>query len=122
MPDDAAAALREGMRAVTERVRQSRQDTPARKAAEPLTYSARETAEPLTYDEAVALLPEGEEIHTYRASSFLIGANWPRQKVLDAIRQYGAEVAGPMARAMGHGICVRDDVGPLFIEWTREAS
>lgn len=76
---------------------------------------------PLTYDQAVALLPSGERIHTFRSTGMaLIGADWPRDKLLQAIRDYGAELAGESATNMRHGMAVIDHIGPLFIETIRQ--
>ncbi len=72
---------------------------------------------PLSYDQAVAMLPEAERIHTFRgALPIMIGADWPRAALLDAIRTHGAELSGPGATGMGHGIVLIDDKGLLFIE------
>lgn len=77
--------------------------------------------EPLTLDEAVALLPDGDDIHTFRGSGgIMLGADWDRQTVIAAMAECGVEKSGPMATAMGHGL-VLFDPKPLFIE-TREAS
>ncbi len=71
----------------------------------------------LSFDEAVRMLPDGDRIHTFRNAGFtLIGADWPRDKLLVAIKQYGAELSGPMSSQMGHGMVLFDDKGPLFIE------
>lgn len=60
----------------------------------------------ITYEEAVGLLPDGETVHTFLNEPFgLIGADWPREEVLDKLR--GSEVielTGPGARGLGHGI------------------
>ena len=72
----------------------------------------------LTYDEAVALLPEGERIHTYLDSPVaLIGADWDRDAVLTLLRTTDRrEVTGPAAQAMGHGLAAFRDGEPVFIE------
>lgn len=72
---------------------------------------------PLTYDQAIAMLPDAERIHTFRGTGpVMIGADWPRSTLLDAIREHGAELSGPGATAMGHGMALIDSVGVLFIE------
>jgi hypothetical protein len=75
----------------------------------------------LSYDEAVALLPDGERVHTFLqvpSLGMLIGADWDRAEVLELLR--GAprrEVTGPEARSLGHGLCAwREDGVPVFIE------
>jgi hypothetical protein len=71
----------------------------------------------LTYEEAVSMLPDGKEIHTFRnTSGMLIGAHWSVNSILDAIGKYGSELSGPMATNMHHGIVLFDDAGALFIE------
>jgi hypothetical protein len=70
----------------------------------------------LTFEQAVAMLPDGEWIHTFsNAAGFvLVGADWSREDVIEAIRTKGAEKSGPMATGTNHGICL---VGErLFIE------
>ena len=73
--------------------------------------------QPLTFDEAVAMLADGERVHTFRSAGFaMIGADWPREKLIEAIKQYGAELSGPSASQMRHGMAIIDDVGALFVE------
>jgi hypothetical protein len=81
---------------------------------------------PLTFDEAEALLPPEGDIHTFvqvvtGAGTILVGAHWDREEIHKVIREHGAELSGPAATALAHGIVVRrpTDEGPLFIE-TRE--
>ena len=72
---------------------------------------------PLTFDEALALLPDADRIHTFRSAGLsMIGADWPLEILIATIRQYGAELAGPSATRMGHGIAIIDNRGPLFVE------
>lgn len=76
----------------------------------------------LTPDEAIALLPEGDEVHTFiQSGAMLIGADWPRGDVVELITaRGGASRSGPMATSMSHGLVVeRSGDRPLFIE-TRE--
>lgn len=78
--------------------------------------------EPLTLDEAVAMLPDGDEIHTFRSSpGMMLGADWPRDQIVAAMAECGVELAGPMATAMGHGLVVLDPK-PLFIATRDSAS
>lgn len=71
---------------------------------------------PLTYEKAVAMLPEGDSIHAFRNSpGVLIGADWERADILEVIKKHGAELAGPTATGMGHGLYVNDGIG-LWIE------
>ncbi len=79
----------------------------------------------LTYDEAVALLPDGDSIHTFvQAGPAIIGADWDRADVLALLgRTDRREVTGPEAQGMGHGLAASLSVTgePVFIE-TRTAS
>ncbi len=74
----------------------------------------------LTTDEAIALLPEGETIHTFMSSSggVLVGADWDREEIIKLLSgQYKPELSGPSAKSMKHGIAVfRQYTGNLFIE------
>ena len=57
-------------------------------------------------DEAINLLPEGDEIHTfYNYGNNLIGADWDRQGVIDKLNASDKiELTGMNARNMGHGL------------------
>lgn len=76
----------------------------------------------LSYDEAVALLPDGERIHTILDSGIaLLGAGWDRDQVLGLLRTTDRrEVTGPAAQAMGHGLAAFRDGEPVFIETRSE--
>lgn len=65
----------------------------------------------ITTDEAIRLLPEGEEIHTFIANGMvLIGADWSRDDIIEILRTADhIEITGPHARGMKHGIAVWDD-------------
>lgn len=64
-----------------------------------------EKKETLTLDEALAALPEGDSVHTFLG---FIGADWPRQKIVDAITASPSiGITGPVAQAMGHGIAIK---------------
>ncbi len=72
----------------------------------------------LTPEEAEAMLPDGASIHTFRnpGAGMLIGADRARPEILKALRDFTPELSGPAATAMHHGICLRDEVGWLFVE------
>ncbi len=73
----------------------------------------------LTVDEAIAMLPDGESIHTFRASTpnMLVGCDWERQDLLDAIHKTDClEIGGEMCCGMNHGLVVWTDDNPLFVE------
>jgi hypothetical protein len=79
----------------------------------------------LTYDEAVWLLPDEDEIHTFVSEPFLIGADWSRKDILDKLKKSTIELSGPGASAMGHGIAAytvdgKSYKGLLFIETNAE--
>lgn len=78
----------------------------------------------LSYEEAVALLPDGDRIHTFLdAGGALMGANWFRAEILDLLeRSERREITGPSAQSYGHGLAAtREDGVPVFIK-TRPAS
>ncbi len=66
-----------------------------------------EKREFLTVEQALAVLPEGDEIHVFSNPSggVLVGADWRRADVEKEIR--GAkvrEIGGPASVGMGHGL------------------
>lgn len=71
----------------------------------------------LTPEQAMAMLPGGEDIHTFLspAGGILIGADWRRSDVESSIQKYTCEMAGEQATAMGHGLVVHIPNGPLFV-------
>ena len=73
----------------------------------------------LTYDEAIAMLrvrgkpKSGRRVHTFKsAGPCIVGADWSWRDVKAHIREYGAELAGPAATQMKHGIAS----GGVFFE------
>ena len=79
----------------------------------------------LTTEQALALLPDKERIHTFRStlgpgSSILLGADWDRETLEELIANSRCELAGPMATGMGYGLVVFDEIGPLFVEIRKE--
>ena len=74
-------------------------------------------------DEAIAMLSDAEYIHTFRQSmdGALIGADWARQDIMDALKKYTAELTGEHAQALKHGIAFCDNHGWVFVE-TKEAT
>ena len=64
----------------------------------------------ISADEAIAILPEGEYIHTFRESGLaLIGADWLREEIIELIRKSDClELTGEGARSMGHGLAIYD--------------
>lgn len=75
------------------------------------------------YDRAVAMLPDGDYVHTFRqAGPCLIGADVEREKLLLIMLALAPtiELTGPIMRGMGHGMVLADDVGFLFIKTKEE--
>lgn len=61
----------------------------------------------ITPDEAISLLPDGEDVHTFVDNGWLIGADWSREDIIDKINSADVrEITGPAARGMGHGLVV----------------
>jgi hypothetical protein len=71
----------------------------------------------LTFEQAQAMLPEGDEIHTLLDGGLaLIGADWERANVLALLRIGRPERSGPQAEEAGHGLVAFLPGGePLFI-------
>lgn len=62
----------------------------------------------LNYDEAVSLLPNGEDIHTFYNTSFgLVGADWSKEDILNKLKEADIviELTGEQAKSMKHGMC-----------------
>lgn len=76
----------------------------------------------LTEQQAIELLPEGEQIHTFlNLPMALIGADWDRDEVIDKIRSSDyREVSGSGARGLKHGLAVYNEgataLDVVFIE------
>ena len=71
----------------------------------------------LKKEQALSMLPEAEFIHTFRGSGpAIVGCSHEREHIIELINKHGAELSGPMASAMNHGIVLKDEHGWLFIE------
>ena len=76
----------------------------------------------LSPEEATALLPDYDSIHTFYNTSFgLVGADWERNDVIAKIMSCDfREITGNTARGMKHGLalynagCFQDDI--VFVE------
>lgn len=74
----------------------------------------------LTFDEACSLLPDNERVHTFTnpGVGLLLGADWDRAEIIELMRSCPdaecAEVTGPQAQAVGHGIVVHRAGQPLL--------
>lgn len=71
----------------------------------------------LTVEQALGLLPEGDDIHTFRGSfPCLIGADWSRDSIEKAIRESDVRLlAGPTAASMKHGLAINAGDRALFV-------
>ncbi len=74
-------------------------------------------------EEAISLLKDGEEIHTFRnpGAGMMVGCDWSREKIIETLEKNPdkIEIGGKVCRAMGHGLIV-DDSGFLYIEIDEE--
>ena len=62
----------------------------------------------LTYEEAVSILPNDENIHTFKNAPFgLLGADWSKEEIFELLKNTETviELTGEQARAMKHGMC-----------------
>lgn len=76
----------------------------------------------LSYEQAAAMLPDGDTIHTYVQGGPLLGADWDRAAILALLRDGNPELAGDFATRMHHGLVAHDATGPVFIETREEES
>lgn len=62
----------------------------------------------VTAEEAISILPGGDEIHTtIQKGMMFIGADWSREDIIDKIQKSDVrEITGPHARSMGHGLAL----------------
>jgi hypothetical protein len=61
----------------------------------------------LTAEQAIAMLPDGDTIHTFRSTGFaLLGCDFRRDEVLAIIERGKCELAGDIATGMGHGLAI----------------
>lgn len=80
----------------------------------------------ITADQAIELLPDGNEIHTFYNEYFgLFGCDWSREDIIDKLRNSDKiELTGETARGMGHGLAAYNDGAYqnqiLFIETDME--
>lgn len=70
----------------------------------------------ITFEEAINLLPEGAMVHTFRqVGPVLLGADWERDSIIEAMRSAVVEETGPAAQAMHHGLAILEGGRYLFI-------
>jgi len=66
----------------------------------------------VTKEQLIDLLPPGDKVHTFiEKGPMLIGADWSREKIVNAIaRADRFGISGVLARGFGHGIyCAHPD-------------
>lgn len=79
-----------------------------------------EERKPLSAEEAAAMLPDGEWIHTFmNPAGMMLGADWARGDVIEMFQRCGVELSGKMATAMKHGLVSVDEGKAVFVQ-TRE--
>jgi hypothetical protein len=72
----------------------------------------------LTADEAIAMLPRGEDQHTFeQTGGCIVGFDWSRNKIIEMITQSEIRVlSGSAATNMNHGLAIIRDGGWLFVK------
>ena len=69
----------------------------------------------VSLEDALSMLPKGDTVHTFLGA--FIGADWNRGDVVGVLKDADKIfLSGPLAAAMGHGICVPHNNSWLFIE------
>lgn len=58
----------------------------------------------ISMERALAMLPPGDTVHVIVPVGGIVGADWDRAAVEEMIRTHGAELAGPVAQSLGHGM------------------
>jgi len=73
----------------------------------------------ITPAEAISMLPDGDSIHTFRQAAFggpLIGADWDRTDIENALEKYSAELTGEISTNRGYGLAFADPTGYVFVQ------
>lgn len=72
----------------------------------------------LPFDEAIALIPEGDTIHTIRQfGASTLGADIPRAELMEKLKvAFLVKRAGAKSTRIGHGLALLDERGWLFVE------
>lgn len=75
----------------------------------------------LSKEQALSMLGDDEHIHTFRSTAVaMIGCDWKRSSIVDAINANECELGGPMCLSMNHGLIIHVDGSPLFVECKKE--
>lgn len=82
--------------------------------AERVVVAAERALERVVVSEA----GDGRFVHTFRNGTLglLLGADWPLDEVRELLGRHECAEAGPLAEALGHGLVVVDELGPLFLQ------
>lgn len=77
----------------------------------------------LSADEAISVLAAGDDVHAFmNPNGFLLGADWSREEVEEAIRgTHFIEIAGATARGMKHGIAIEWKAGLVWFATDEDA-
>ena len=80
--------------------------------------SALDRATEITAEQAISILPDGFDVHTFRnPGGFMIGTDWHREQLIRAIRESDTiQLTGSLARSMGHGFAINCEGRVLFVE------
>lgn len=72
----------------------------------------------LSLEAAIAMLPEGSEIHTFvnPGAGLLVGADWSRDAVIELLKTGKPELSGEEATKMNHGIVAWDGEKYVFVQ------
>jgi len=73
----------------------------------------------ITPADAISLLKDGEDIHTFRnPNGILIGCDIDRKKIIELLNNNPdkIELGGEMCKKLNHGVILYDNKGYLFIE------
>jgi len=72
----------------------------------------------ITNEQALDILADGEQVHTFRGGNgFMLGGNWDREDLIEAIRESErVEIGGAACQSLGHGLVVWTGDTPLFVE------
>ena len=71
----------------------------------------------VSVEEAIEMLPDREQIHTFRSSAagLLIGTDWYKTDIIVSMKKYGVCLSGPTATRMNHGLYIQTPL-ELFVE------
>lgn len=74
----------------------------------------------VTVDDAIRLIVDSKDVHTFRQGrmNMVIGSDCPRDGLIETIRKFEGTLvlSGKVARGLGHGLALFDDIGALFIK------